>query len=161
MKKILITGANGQLGHCFKTKSKLTNSLDFVFLDSKILDITNANQVKSIFKKTNFDYCINCAAYTAVDAAEDNIETATNINVIGSKNLAEACQEFNVTLIHISTDFVFDGTKKTPYKESDKTNPTGVYGATKLKGEGVIREVLENHYIIRTSWLYSSIKTIL
>lgn len=158
MKKILVTGANGQLGLCLKSKSKEEQNLEFIFLDSKALDITNLDTVETVFDAGNFNYCINCAAYTAVDKAEDEKEIAKNINYIGVKNVAEVCKTFNVTLIHISTDFVFNGNNKVPYKESDVTNPISVYGATKLKGEQVISTILEKHYIIRTAWLYSEFK---
>lgn len=158
MKKILVTGANGQLGLCLKAKSKEEKTLDFVFLDSKALDITNTTQIDDVFSKSAFDYCINCAAYTAVDNAEDDIETAHSINTVGPKNLAEACKSNNVTLIHVSTDFVFDGTNTKPYLETDNTKPLGVYGETKLKGEQAIASILHQHYIIRTSWLYSEHK---
>lgn len=159
MKKILVTGANGQLGLCLKIKSKENKGLDFVFLDSKALDITNPNQIEVVFKDSNFDYCINCAAYTAVDTAEDNQENAYKINVLGSKNLAEASEKFNSVLIHISTDFVFNGKNKEPYKETDLTHPLSVYGKTKLEGELIISSILKKYYIIRTSWLYSEFKS--
>lgn len=155
MKKILVTGSGGQLGQCIKMKSKAFKTLDFVFLDSSLLDITNTEQITSVFGSSNYDYCINCAAYTAVDNAQEAKELAYNINVLGAKNLAEACKINDTILIHVSTDFVFDGSSKKPYKETDKTNPLGVYGLTKLKGEQAINSTLKNHYIIRTSWLYS------
>ncbi len=158
MKKILVTGSNGQLGSCLKIKSKEQDTLDFVFLDSKGLDVTNVNQINKVFSENNFDYCINCAAYTAVDQAEDDSDIAYNINTLGAKNLAEASKKFKVILIHISTDFVFNGKAETPYKETDTTNPLGVYGSTKLQGEHEIRFILSDYYIIRTSWLYSEFK---
>ncbi len=158
MKKILVTGGNGQLGSCLKIKSKIQNTLDFVFFDSKELDITDSNQIETIFSNSDFDFCINCAAYTAVDQAEEDKDTAYNVNALGAKNLAQACKDFNVTLIHISTDFVFNGNSTKPYKETDTTDPLGVYGATKLKGEQYIDAVLDKYYIIRTSWLYSQFK---
>jgi dTDP-4-dehydrorhamnose reductase len=158
MIKILVTGAAGQLGSCLKNKSKEQNTLDFVFLDSKALDITNSSQTEAVFSNHNFDYCINCAAYTAVDNAEVDHENAYEINVIGPKNLAEASNKFGVALIHISTDFVFNGSANTPYKETDLTVPLGVYGQTKLEGEYEIQSILDNYYIIRTSWLYSEFK---
>ena len=158
MIKILVTGSGGQLGSCLKNKSKELNSLDFVFLDSKALDITNSLQTEAIFSNHNFDYCINCAAYTAVDNAEMYHEKAHKINVIGPKNLAESSKKHGVTLIHISTDFVFNGNANKPYKETDLTDPLGVYGHTKLEGEREIRTVLDSYYIIRTSWLYSEFK---
>lgn len=158
MKKILVTGSNGQLGSCLKIKSKEQKTLDFVFLDSKGLDVTNSKQINEVFNNNNFDYCINCAAYTAVDQAEEDTNEAYNINVLGSKNLAEACKKFKVILIHISTDFVFEGKAKAPYLETDITNPINIYGQTKLLGEKVIQSTLSEYYIIRTSWLYSEFK---
>lgn len=158
MKKIVVTGANGQLGLCLKTKSKEDKALDFVFLDSKELDIRNSSNIEAVFSDAKFDYCINCAAYTAVDNAEEDEENAYAINTLGAKNLAEACKKFNVILVHISTDFVFDGKSTKPYIESDLTNPLGVYGNTKLNGEVAISNVLDSYYIIRTSWLYSEFK---
>ncbi|WP_289043749.1 dTDP-4-dehydrorhamnose reductase [uncultured Olleya sp.] len=158
MIKILVTGSGGQLGQCLKKKSKEHKNLDFVFLDSEAFDITDSNQTETIFNNHNFDYCINCAAYTAVDNAETDYEKAHKINVIGSKNLAQASNKFGVVLIHISTDFVFNGEANMPYKETDLTDPIGVYGHTKWKGEKEIQLHLKNHYIIRTSWLYSEYK---
>ncbi|WP_198551043.1 dTDP-4-dehydrorhamnose reductase [Olleya sp. 1-3] len=158
MIKILVTGSAGQLGSCLKNKSKEQNTLDFVFLDSEALDITNPIQTEAVFSNHNFDYCINCAAYTAVDNAEVDHKKAYEINVIGPKNLAEASNKFGVTLIHISTDFVFNGNTNRPYKETDLTEPLGVYGQTKLDGEGAIQAILDSYYIIRTSWLYSEFK---
>ena len=158
MIKILVTGSGGQLGSCLKNKSKEQNSLDFVFLDSEALDITNSLQTESVFSNHNFDYCINCAAYTAVDNAEIYHDKAYNINVTGPKNLAESSKKHGVTLIHISTDFVFNGTANAPYKETDLTEPLGVYGLTKLEGEQEIQTILDSYYIIRTSWLYSEFK---
>ena len=158
MIKILVTGSGGQLGSCLKAKSKEQNSLDFVFLDSEALDITNSLQTEAIFSNHNFDYCINCGAYTAVDNAEVYHEKAYKINVIGPKNLAETSKKHGVTLIHISTDFVFNGTANKPYKETDLTEPLGVYGQTKLEGEQEIQTILDSYYIIRTSWLYSEFK---
>ncbi|PIB33284.1 dTDP-4-dehydrorhamnose reductase [Gaetbulibacter sp. 5U11] len=158
MKKILVTGSNGQLGSCIKIKSKEQKTLDFVFLDSKGLDVTNSKQIDEVFSNNNFDYCINCAAYTAVDQAEDESDIAYNINTLGAKNLAEASKKYKVTLIHVSTDFVFNGQAQVAYKETDITNPLGVYGSTKLEGEKEIQSKLSEYYIIRTSWLYSEFK---
>ncbi len=156
VKKVLITGSNGQLGQCLKELSKtLESNLEFVFTSSKTLDITNNNQVLNYFNQHNFDYCINCAAYTAVDNAEDDIANAEKVNIIGIKNIAEACLLKDTKLIHVSTDFVFEGTSITPYTEEDKTNPISIYGKTKLKGEKEVTNNLTNYFIIRTSWLYS------
>lgn len=152
---ILVTGANGQLGQSLRFIASDYPEIDFVFCHSSDLDITDKDSVQSAFQKFSPDYCINAAAYTAVDKAESEPEIADLINHIGTKNLAEVCKETNTTLIHISTDFVFDGTNKIPYTENDSPNPTSVYGKTKLDGENAIQEILEKHFIIRTSWVYS------
>lgn len=155
MTTILVTGSNGQLGHCIKDIAKNHKDLNFIYTDYQELDICSLNDVQHFFKANKIDYCINCAAYTAVDKAESEPEKAYNINVLGAKNLALACKTHQVTLIHISTDFVFDGQSKLPYVETDKANPISVYGKTKLEGELEIQEILTNYFIIRTSWLYS------
>jgi dTDP-4-dehydrorhamnose reductase len=155
VKNILVTGANGQLGKCLNELSVMYSLINFVFTNSQELDITNKENIKTLFEKTKFDYCINCAAYTAVDKAESNQDKAVEVNVNGATNLAEVCSQNKTTLIHISTDFVFDGKGNKPYTETDKTNPLSVYGHTKLGGELKIQEVLNNYFIIRTSWLYS------
>ncbi len=155
MKNILVTGANGQLGKCLQELSVLYPAINFVFKNSKELNITQKEEVNSFFNTINFDFCVNCAAYTAVDKAEEDSERAEIVNALGVKYLAEACQKSNTTLIHVSTDFVFDGKVSEPYSETDITNPLSVYGQTKLNGERKIQECLDNYFIIRTSWLYS------
>lgn len=152
---VLVTGANGQLGQALQSIAGNYRSIDFVFCSSSDLDITNKENCETVFNKINPDYCINTAAYTAVDKAESEPDKAQLINVFGAKNIAETCKEFDVKLIHISTDFVFDGTKSSPYNEMDLPNPKGVYGQTKLDGEKAIQEVFSNYFIIRTSWVYS------
>lgn len=152
---VLVTGASGQLGQSIQLIAKNHTDFQFQFFDSKTLDITNKKDIDSIFSKTKPDYCINTAAYTAVDKAESESKKAQTINVDGAKNLAEVCKKHSTTLIHISTDFVFDGSKTKPYKETDATNPQSVYGQTKLDGEKAIQEILKNYFIIRTSWVYS------
>jgi dTDP-4-dehydrorhamnose reductase len=152
---VLVTGAGGQLGQSLQFIVPSYPDIQFVFCDSRQLDITNLNNIKQFFKQFKPDYCINAAAYTAVDKAESEPEKAYLINVIGPKNLATVCKEFDTILLHISTDFVFDGTKNTPYTEDDIPNPTGVYGQTKLEGEQAIQEIWHKHFIIRTSWVYS------
>lgn len=153
--KILITGSNGQLGRCLANGAEYYPDYDFHFKTSKELDITTKEQIRSLFAQEKFDYCINCAAYTAVDKAETDKENAFLVNAEAVKYLAEACKENETILIHISTDFVFDGTKGEPYTEDDLPNPINVYGASKLKGEQYIQEILNNYFIIRTSWVYS------
>ncbi len=152
---VLVTGANGQLGQSLQFIAKHYPELHFIFCSSSDLDITNLESCQAVFLKIKPNYCINAAAYTAVDKAESEPEKANLINVIGPKNLAVVCKEFSSVLLHISTDFVFDGSKNIPYNETDIPNPTGVYGQTKLDGEKAIQAVFENYYIIRTSWVYS------
>ncbi len=152
---VLVTGANGQLGQAIQFVAGNYPNIHFVFCFSSDLDITNKENCDSVFNKEKPDFCINAAAYTAVDKAESEPEQAELINVIGAKNLAEACKNFNAKLIHISTDFVFDGSKNSPYNETDLPNPKGVYGQTKLEGEIAIQEVFDAYFIIRTSWVYS------
>lgn len=152
---VLITGASGQVGQAIQFIAPNYLNIRFVFCNSSDLDITNKENCRAIFRSTKPNYCINTAAYTAVDKAESEPEKAESINVIGAKNIAETCKEFDVKLIHISTDFVFDGLKISPYNETDLPNPKGVYGQTKLDGEKAIQSVFSNYFIVRTSWVYS------
>ena len=152
---VLVTGASGQLGQALQSIEKQYPEINFKFLSSSQLDITNLEACKTIFEKIKPDFCINAAAYTAVDKAESEPEKAHLINVTGAENLAKACEENDAILLHISTDFIFDGTATTPYKEEDIPNPTGIYGQTKLDGEKAIQSILEKYFIIRTSWVYS------
>lgn len=152
---VLVTGAAGQLGQALQYISPDFKNIDFYFTDSEKADITNKAQLEELFALVKPQFCINAAAYTAVDKAENEPEKAALINVEGAANLAKVCKKYNVSLIHISTDFVFDGEKTRPYTEDDKTNPMGVYGLTKRDGEAKVREILPQHYIIRTSWVYS------
>ena len=165
LKKVLVTGSKGQLGSTIRELS-VNHEMNFVFASSSELDITNKKQLESLFNDISFDYCINCAAYTKVDKAEEEIEKAYSINSEAVKNLALNCSKHKVILIHISTDFVFSGEKETPYLEADPTNPINIYGESKLQGEKYIQEILENYFIFRTSWLYSKygnnfVKTVL
>ena len=155
MIKALVTGGNGQLAQSLKDVVNHQDELDVDFQDLPDLDITNKQQLESYFSNNELDYCINCAAYTAVDLAEEQSDLAYAVNAEGPKYLAEVCQKHQVTLIHISTDFVFDGQKRIPYLETDAPNPLSVYGASKLQGERSIQETTEAHFIVRTSWLYS------
>ena len=152
---VLVTGASGQLGQALQFVAGNYPEIAFHFANSTTANITDKTQLQLLFSQIQPDYCINAAAYTAVDKAESEAQKAHDINVVGARNVAEICQEFHTTLLHVSTDFVFDGQQKTPYKESDKTNPQGVYGLTKRQGEETIVAVLKEHFIIRTSWLYS------
>lgn len=155
MKTVLVTGANGQLGQCIQKIQNQHTDIDFHFASINELDITDTKKVQEFFENYQFDYCVNCAAYTNVELAEDEEEKAYLVNAEAAKHLAEACKKHNTTLIHISTDYVFDGEKTSPYLETDATNPISVYGASKLKGEQYIQEVFDNYFIIRTSWLYA------
>ncbi|WP_026977258.1 dTDP-4-dehydrorhamnose reductase [Flavobacterium tegetincola] len=152
---VLVTGASGQLGQALQSIANQYSDITFDFYASSELDITHLEQCKSVFQKVNPDFCINAAAYTAVDKAESEPEKARLINVIGAQNLAKACKESNTVLLHISTDFVFDGTATKSYTEENTPNPTGVYGQTKLDGEKAIQAILEQYFIVRTSWVYS------
>ncbi|AWH84443.1 dTDP-4-dehydrorhamnose reductase [Flavobacterium album] len=153
---VLVTGGNGQLGQALQAIApQYNNAIEFYFASSQEADITDEASLKAVFDKVKPDFCINAAAYTAVDKAESEPEKAHHINAVGAKNLAEACKQHNTALIHISTDFVFDGKKTTPYTEEDETDPQGVYGLTKLQGELEIQNALAEYFIVRTSWLYS------
>lgn len=153
---VLVTGSNGQLG---KTLEELyyNNSidLDFTFASRQNLDITNSLELEAYFKNIKFEYCINCAAYTNVEQAEKTPNISYKINGEGTKNIAEICKKYNIILIHISTDYVFDGEKESPYITTDTPNPINEYGKSKLKGEQYIQSILDEYFIVRTSWLYS------
>lgn len=155
MMQVLVTGGNGQLAACIKDVCVDKSELEVTYTSVSDLDITNKQQVDQFFAKHNFDWCINCAAYTAVDQAESDIDLARKVNKDGAKHLAEACKAHQVKLIHVSTDFVFDGKSTKLYSEEDKTNPLGIYGLTKREGEQAIAETFGDYFIIRTSWLYS------
>ena len=156
---VLVTGASGQLGQAIKSIANQYLEIDFKFYNSSELNIVDLEQCESIFYKAQPDFCINAAAYTAVDKAESEPEKARLINVTGAENLAKICKQFHTVLLHISTDFIFDGTSSKPYIEEDIPNPTGVYGQTKLEGEKAIQAILEKYFIIRTSWVYSEFGT--
>ncbi len=151
--KILVTGATGMLG---QDLCPILEDSNFTVIEtsSKNMDITNFETVKSVLTETKPDCIIHCAAYTNVDKAEEDEETAFKINFEGTKNLAVLCKNSDIPIIYISTDYVFDGEKEGKYKPYDKTNPVNVYGESKLAGENIIRDICEKYYIIRTSWLY-------
>lgn len=155
MGSILVTGSKGQLGKSLQDLAKDYPNFDFVFMDSKSLDITNVKTVNDIFDSNNFDFCINCAAYTNVEQAEKERDKAFQVNAEGVRNIAIACKKNQVVLLHVSTDYVFDGEKETGYLPSDTANPINVYGASKLKGEEIIQTELSDYFIVRTSWLYN------
>ncbi len=163
---VLVTGANGQLGKELRQLEHSWSQFDFLFLSREDLPIHHFELIRNFFKATHPDFLINCAAYTAVDKAEQEPELAYQINAEAVGVLAAICREQACRFIHVSTDYVFDGAAHVPYKEDDLTNPQGVYGASKLEGEKQAIKLNPDAVIIRTSWVYSSfgknfVKTIL
>ncbi|MDA3779425.1 MAG: dTDP-4-dehydrorhamnose reductase [Bacteroidales bacterium] len=159
MTKVLILGSYGQLGSeinkLVSNNKQYSESANFVFTDADSLDITNYSALSNYLKENKFDYIINCAAYTNVDKAEDNVKQAFLINSTAVKYLSQLSKKYSIRLIHVSTDYVFNGKNPLPYKETDPPNPNSVYGKCKLKGEEEITK-LNTGIIIRTSWLYST-----
>ncbi len=163
--RILVTGAESQLGKALRMHPD-QNCYDITYKSRYTLDITDKKAVKDFFKKHSFDYCFNFAAYTNVNQAETDKKACFDVNVNGVANLAKAAKKNEVTLFHISTDYIFDGKKEKPYKEEDAPNPLNVYGESKLLGEQIIEQYLKKYVIVRTSWLYSKfnnnfVKTVL
>ncbi len=156
MKKILITGSKGQLGSEIRGLAASYPDFHFVYTDVEELDLTDREAIAEMFNQENFDVCINCAAYTAVDKAEDDRELARLINVTAVEYLAQECAKHNTALVHVSTDYVFDGTHHQPYVETDSPSPDSYYGITKLAGEEAVRQYASTAVIFRTAWLYSS-----
>ena len=154
MKRVLVTGANGQLGLALQDAAK-DFTLDLVFMDKNSLDITDAEAIKRVFASQSFAICINAAAYTQVDGAETNKALAYAINATAVEALAKVCKQHRCWFIHISTDYVFDGALDRPYTPADTPNPLNIYGASKLAGEQAIQAVGGTYSIVRTSWLYS------
>ena len=155
MNNILITGSGGQLGQCLRAIHKNYPKLKFTFLSKNELDITNEEQLCKLFLKYKFKFCVNTAAYTNVDLAESQKKKAYLVNETGAKLISKYCKKHDVFLIHISTDYVFDGTKGSAYYPDDAPNPINIYGMSKLAGERAIFDVCGDFTIIRTSWLYS------
>ena len=155
MSKIIVFGASGQLGQCLQVTVEKTGIEGLLFPREETADILNVDLLQQLFESEKPDYVINCAAYTAVDKAEDEVDLARKINKDGAANLAKLCKSFNTVLIHISTDFVFAGNSVSPLSETDITEPINVYGLTKLEGEKAIVENTDQYFILRTSWLYS------
>lgn len=153
--KVLVTGANGQLGKCLQKHSKPYTGIEFLFETSQTLDITSDEALSHFFNTHQPDFCINCAAYTNVEAAEAHKNLAFQVNSEAVKSLAKLCKTHNTKLIHVSTDYVFDGLKLSPYLETDSENPINIYGASKLQGETMVSEYMDTFFILRTSWLYS------
>lgn len=159
MEKIIVTGCNGQLGRAInkelpKDKYELINTDVFQGEGIIPLDITNVDAVVDLARKTKASAIINCAAYTAVDKQESDIDLSYKINAIGPRNLAIAATEVGAKLVHVSTDYVFEGNGTRPYIEFDKTGPVSVYGKTKLAGEEMVKQFARDFFIVRTAWLY-------
>lgn len=155
MDKIIVIGAGGQLGQCLKSVAESRALGNILFPVEREADILSPDVLNHLFQKEQPKYVINCAAYTAVDNAEDEVDLAKALNETGAANLALACKKVDATLIHISTDFVFEGNEVKLLSENDETKPINVYGQTKLAGELAISSLLDKFYTIRTSWLYS------
>lgn len=155
MSKILVFGASGQLGSCLKKVAAERRLTDIAFPEESNANILDLPGLETLYLQEQPKYVINCAAYTAVDKAEDDIDTARKVNKDGPANLAALCKKFNAVLIHVSTDFVFGGEVPQLLGEEDEAEPVSVYGLTKLEGEQVIAGVLDKFFVIRTSWLYS------
>lgn len=153
--KIVVLGASGQLGSCLKKTSAERNLTDISFPSEEQANILDKDLLDKLFSTEKPQYVINCAAYTAVDKAEDDVETCRKVNRDGAAYIAEVCKKHHATLIHISTDFVFRGDVPKLLSETDPAEPENIYGLTKLEGEAAIAEILPEHYTIRTSWLYS------
>ncbi|WP_406534473.1 dTDP-4-dehydrorhamnose reductase [Methanobrevibacter sp.] len=150
--KILITGSNGMLGH--DLQEVLKDNHELILTTSKTLDITDKNQVLDVIREKKPDVVVNSAAYTDVDGCEDNQDIAYCVNGEGVRNLALACKEIDCPLVHVSTDYVFNGKNNRPWVEDDEIDPINVYGKSKLKGEEAILEILDKYFIVRTAWLY-------
>ena len=158
-KKVLVTGAGGQLGSELKELTKQHESMfQYFYMKSADLDITDIDLVREFVDRNSIEYIINCAAYTMVDLCETNVDVCNAVNHLGAENLAKVAAEFNCKLIHISTDYVFDGTGTTPYKEDAPIHPLSVYGKSKAEAEKAVMTIAPNSIIIRTAWLYSSYK---
>lgn len=154
MKKIIITGCNGQLGREMNRLYAGNTNIELINTDVDELDITSVDAVMSFAKEVEPYAIINCAAYTAVDACETNQDLAFKVNTIGPRNLAIAARETGAKLLHVSTDYVFDGTKQTPYYETDAICPQSVYGSTKAEAEKMVQQMADRYFILRTAWLY-------
>lgn len=155
IKSILVTGSNGQLGQSLKSIATEYPEYQLHFVTRDELDLGDIENISTYFQKNRFDLIINCAAYTAVDKAEQETQLADAINHLAVKKIAEIAKEYDTVLIHFSTDYVFDGTSHKPYVETDPISPQSSYGASKLKGEQALQGVMPRGCIIRTSWVYS------
>jgi len=155
MKKILVTGAKGQLGK--KIIELLGGKYELILTDSDEMDITDKDKVFEVIGNEKPEVIIHGAAYTQVDKAEENEEICRKVNALGTKNIAMAGKEFGATVIYISTDYVFDGKKNSPYTEEDKPNPLSVYGMTKYEGEKFVQEICDEYYIVRSAWIFGEL----
>ncbi len=155
MKNTLVFGASGQLGTCLQKVASQKEIKNIIFLPEEEANILDLQKLQTVFETYQPAYVINCAAYTAVDKAEEDVEMARKINKTGAKNLAQLCKDFGATLVHVSTDFVFEGNHPNLLVETDIAQPINIYGITKLEGEQDIVAILPQYFIIRTSWLYS------
>jgi len=153
--KIVVLGASGQLGHCLKKVAEQRNITDISFPSEQDGNILDTHLLDILFTKEKPEFVINCAAYTAVDKAEDDVDTCRKVNRDGAENIAKACVSHNAALIHVSTDFVFKGNVPQILSETDPAEPENMYGLTKLEGETAISDILEKYFTLRTSWLYS------
>ena len=150
--KLLVTGVKGQLGHDIVNECKEKN-IEAVGVDIEEMDITDAKKVAEVIKEGNYDAVIHCAAWTAVDKAEDEVELCTKVNVDGTRNIANICKELDIPMMYFSTDYVFDGQGETEWKEYDERDPLNVYGQTKYEGELIV-ETLPKHFIVRIAWVF-------
>jgi dTDP-4-dehydrorhamnose reductase len=155
MNNIVVFGASGQLGQCLKSVAETKGITSIYFPSESEADILNPDVLEQVFKTYKPTWCINCAAYTAVDKAEDDADLARKINKTGVENLGRLCLKYDAVLIHTSTDFIFKGDKPTPLMEDDPAEPENIYGLTKLEGEQEVTSLLKKYFILRTSWLYS------
>jgi len=153
--RVLVTGAKGQLGK--KIIEILGEKHELILTDSDDMDITDIEAIRTVVSKEKPDYIIHGAAYTQVDKAEDNVEICRKVNAFGTENIAKVAKEADIKLIYISTDFVFDGEKTSPYTEEDEANPLSIYGLTKYEGEEFIRQICDKYYIFRIAWLFGEL----
>lgn len=152
--KVLVTGVNGQLGYELLKELNKKGYTDVLGVDRNVMDITNQEQVNEVILNYNPDVIFHCAAWTAVDKAEDEKEACYNVNVNGTKYIAEAANKIDAKVIYCSTDYVFDGTKEGLYETDDQINPKSIYGITKYQGEEIIRKTVKKHFIVRISWVF-------
>ena len=152
--KIVITGARGQLGTELINQLKYIEGIDVIPIDREELNIIDINSVNEFLLNNKPDVVVNCAAHTAVDLCETDVENAYKINAVGPRNLAIVCEKIGAKLVQVSTDYVFDGNGTRPYREDDKTCPNSIYGTSKLMGENFVREFCSRYFIVRTAWLY-------